>query len=84
MLGITEFVGAAGIALLLVYKFTGKKQYAFWGQILLIASFSLIAFVLIQAGAFWVGAAFAFAALAQVYAIATTRIRKRREARKSK
>ena len=78
MLGVIRLTGATGIILLLTYKFTGKKQYALWGQILLITSFSLIAFVLMRGRAFWTGAAFAFAAIAQIYALAATRILKLR------
>jgi hypothetical protein len=69
-------LGATGIALLLVYRFMGAKRCALWGQVCLIASFSLIAFVLVRNKAFLTGAAFAFAALAQIYAIAATRIRR--------
>jgi len=79
MLGMIEVVGAVGIALLLIFRFTGQKAYAFWGQILLIVSFSLIAFVLIKVRSFWIGAAFAISAFVQIYALASTRIRKGRD-----
>lgn len=62
----------------MIYRFTGKKSYALWGQLFSITCFSLIALTLIRARSYWIGAAAAFAALAPAYVIAASRIRKHR------
>jgi len=71
-----ELIGGLGLVLLLVFRFTGLKVAALWGQIFLILSFGLIAFLLIRAKVFWMGCAFAFATLAPLGRMIQTTMRR--------
>lgn len=76
MLSVAEVIGALGVAFLFAYRFTGKSWYAHFGQAFLILSFSLIAFMLLELGNFWVGGAFAVATAIPLYSLVKKALRK--------
>jgi Ca2+/Na+ antiporter len=76
VLSVAEITGAIGIVFLFAYRFTGKKMYARYGQVFLIGSFGLIAFMLLTNGNFWVGSAFAAAVVIQLYSAIRTLMKK--------
>ena len=80
MVSAIELIGAIGIILMLAFRFGAPKWCATCGQGLVLVSFTLIAYALLRAHSYWVGAGFAVAVLFTV--VATTRgiLRKHRQA----
>jgi len=63
------------VASLIAHQFTGKEVFALLGDIMLVISFGLTSLLLLRAGLYWIGAAFAFPAVRQLYVLVTPRLR---------
>lgn len=59
-------LGACGLALMLVFRYTGKRFYGVMGQSLIVCSFAIISVVLIEKRQFLVGVGFGASALGQL------------------
>ncbi len=69
------------VALLLASQFTGSKSLGLWGDIMLAISFGITSVMLLRAKSYWVGGAFAFPAVRQVYVLVAPRYRRTGAAR---
>jgi len=63
------------VGLLVASQFTGSKSLALWGDIMLAVSFGVTSAILLHARSYWVGGAFAFPAIRQVYVLVVPKLR---------
>jgi hypothetical protein len=68
----------ACVVLLIISLFTRNESTAFWGDLMLALSFGVTSGMLIKGGSLWMGAAFAFPAVKQLYVLAAPRLAKGR------
>lgn len=63
------------VGLLVISQFTGSKSLALWGDIMLAVSFGLTSAILLYGRSYWIGGAFAFPAIRQVYLLVVPKLR---------
>jgi hypothetical protein len=65
------------VVLLIASQLTDNKSVALAGDIMLAVSFGLTSVMLLRAGSIWIGIAFAFPAIRQVYVLVAPWLRRR-------